>query len=150
MEGGNAHSAVEAGQHRSGPIVWASIIAATCLLLFFFQKILWLVVPFLLGLILYYFLYPAMQALIYRGMSREAAAGNVTLGFLVLLSVIGVAVTPWVAGHAAGWQESLVRYLQGGNCSTARCGALKATGRPWPTRNWRTRWRSGSTKARAS
>lgn len=131
MEGGNAHSAVEAGQHRSGPIVWASIIAATCLLLFFFQKILWLVVPFLLGLILYYFLYPAMQALIYRGMSREAAAGNVTLGFLVLLSVIGVAVTPWVAGHAAGWQESLVRYLQGGMQLLDR--SLRSLESHWPT-----------------
>ncbi|HNI83633.1 MAG TPA: AI-2E family transporter, partial [Rhodocyclaceae bacterium] len=131
MEGGHAHSLAEAGQHRSGPVVWASIIASTCLLLFFFQKILWLVVPFLLALILYYFLYPAMQALIYRGMSREAAAGSVTLGFLVLLSVIGVAVTPWVAGHASGWQESLVRYLQGGMQLLDR--SLRGLESHWPT-----------------
>lgn len=131
MEGGNAHSPADAGQHRSGPVVWASIIASTCLLLFFFQKILWLVVPFLLALILYYFLYPAMQGLIYRGMSREAAAGNVTLGFLVLLSVIGIAVTPWVAGHASGWQESLVRYLQGGMQLLDR--SLRGLEGHWPT-----------------
>jgi predicted PurR-regulated permease PerM len=104
----------EEGQHGSGPIVWAAIIATTCLLLFLFQKILWLVVPFLLALILYYFLYPPMQALIYRGTSREAAAAIVTLGFLVLLSVVGVALTPWVASHMAAWQDIVSGYMQGG------------------------------------
>jgi hypothetical protein len=48
--------AVDEIPRGSGPVVWASIIAITCLLLFFFQKILWLVVPFLLALIIYYFL----------------------------------------------------------------------------------------------
>ena len=51
----NPHSA-HAGHHGSGPVVWAAIIAGTCLLLLVFQKVLWLVVPFLLALILYYFL----------------------------------------------------------------------------------------------
>ena len=48
-------------EHDSGPVVWASIIAVTCLLLLAFQKILFLVVPFLLALILYYILYPTVQ-----------------------------------------------------------------------------------------
>ena len=109
-----ANHTVQEGQHGSGPIVWASIIATTCLLLFFFQKILWLVVPFLLALILYYFLYPPMQVLIYRGMSRDAAATIVTLSFLALLSIVGVALTPWVASHIAGWQDALGGYLRGG------------------------------------
>jgi len=91
-----------------------SIIASTCLLLFVFQKILWLVVPVLLALILYYFLYPSMQALIYRGISRDAAASIVTLGFLAVLSLVGVALTPWVANHLAGWQDTVSGYFQGG------------------------------------
>jgi predicted PurR-regulated permease PerM len=103
-----------ASQRGSGPIVWASIIAGTCLLLFLFQKILWLVVPFLLALILYYFLYPLMQALIYRGISRNSAAGIVTLGFLALLSIVGALIAPWVAGHIAGWQSTVGGYLHGG------------------------------------
>jgi predicted PurR-regulated permease PerM len=107
------HSAKEI-RHGSGPVVWASIIATTCLLLFAFQKILWLVVPILLALILYYCLYPSMQALIYRGMSRDMAASIVTLGFLALLFVIGVALMPWVAGHIADWQDTVSGYLQGG------------------------------------
>jgi predicted PurR-regulated permease PerM len=105
---------VEESHHGSGPIVWASIIATTCLLLFLFQKILWLVVPFLLALILYYFLYPSMQALIYRGVTREAAASAVTVGFLAVFSVVGVALAPWVTSHVAGWQEAVIGYVQGG------------------------------------
>ncbi|HLD09118.1 MAG TPA: cyclic nucleotide-binding domain-containing protein, partial [Methylophilaceae bacterium] len=37
-----------------GPVTWVGIIAVTCLLLLIFKTILWLVVPFLLALILYY------------------------------------------------------------------------------------------------
>jgi len=109
-----ANYSMDESQRGSGPIVWAAIIATTCLLLFFFQKILWLVVPFLLALILYYFLYPSMQALIYRGMSREGAASLVILGFLALLSVIGVGLAPWVTSHIAGWQDTVIGYVQGG------------------------------------
>ena len=105
---------VEESHHGSGPIVWASIIATTCLLLFLFQKILWLVVPFLLALILYYFLYPSMQALIYRGVTREAAASAVTVGFLAVFSVVGVALAPWVTGRVAGWQDAVIGYVKGG------------------------------------
>ncbi|MDP2810781.1 MAG: AI-2E family transporter [Rhodocyclaceae bacterium] len=126
-----ANYTVEEGRHGSGPIVWASIIATTCLLLFFFQKILWLVVPFLLALIVYYFLYPSMQALIYRGMSRDAAATIVTLGFLALLSVVGLALTPWVASHIAGWQDTVSGYLQGGLQLLDR--SLRALENHWST-----------------
>ncbi|MDP1612915.1 MAG: AI-2E family transporter [Sulfuritalea sp.] len=100
--------------HASGPVVWAAIIAVTCLLLLVFQKMLWLVVPFLLALILYYFLYPPVRALIYRGMSRDAAASLVTLVFLVLLFAIGVALMPAVARQMADWQDTVARYAEGG------------------------------------
>jgi len=111
---GNSSAVVRPGHNGSGPVVWASIIAATCLLLLVFQKILWLVVPFLLALILYYFLYPSLRALIYRGMSRDAAASLVILVFLALLLVIGVALMPWVARQLADWQDTVSRYADGG------------------------------------
>lgn len=100
--------------NRSGPVVWAGIIAATCLLLVVFQKMLWLVVPFLLALIAYYLLQPVMQRLLYRGMSRDAAASLVTLGFLAGLAVAVVIAAPRIATHALDWQASVERYLQGG------------------------------------
>lgn len=100
--------------YGSGPVVWAGIIAATCLLLFVFQKMLWLVVPFLLALILYYMLYPPVQRLVYRGMSRDAASSVVTLGFLGMLGAGFTLMLPWLAGQLADGQASIERYMQGG------------------------------------
>ena len=97
-----------------GPVVWASIIAVTCLLLWFFEKVLFLVVPFLLALLLYYVLYPTMQRLVLAGMSRGAAASLVTLVFLVLLGICVFLMLPWIALHVVDWQVAVERYLQGG------------------------------------
>lgn len=98
----------------SGPIVWASIITITCLLLFAFQKILFLVVPFLLALIIYYFLYPPMQRLVLAGVSRTAAASLVTLAFTLLLPVCGALMLPWISTNMSDWQGSVERHLHGG------------------------------------
>lgn len=98
----------------SGPLVWAAIIGITCLLLLLFQRILWLVVPGLLALIIYYLLFPAVQFLILRGASREGAAGFVMVSFLFLTAVCVIAVSPWIATHAADWQAMVTRYVDGG------------------------------------
>lgn len=100
--------------HGSGPVVWAGIIAGTCLLLFVFQKMLWLVVPFLLALILYYLMYPLLQRLAYGGMSRSASASVVTVVFLGVLGLAFTLMLPWLAGQLADGQASLERYAQGG------------------------------------
>ena len=109
-------SSFTAVQHHasSGPLVWSAIIAATCVLLFLFQQILWLVVPALLALIIYYMLVPAVQFLVYRGVSRDVAAGVVMTSFLLALAGIGVAAMPWVTAHAADWQATVTRYIDGG------------------------------------
>jgi predicted PurR-regulated permease PerM len=97
----------------AGPFVWASSIAVTCLLLLALQNMLFLVVPFLLALILYYLLYPAMQRLVLMaGMSRGAAASLVTLVLLVLVVVGGFLLLPRIS--FADWQDGVERYLQGG------------------------------------
>jgi len=105
---------MNAPENGSGPIVWALIIAVTCLLLLAFQKILFLVVPFLLALILYYILYPTVQRLVLAGMGRGAAATLVTLAFLVLLVGCGSFMLPWITLHLTDWQIAVERYLQGG------------------------------------
>ena len=127
----NSSETGQRGNHRSGPVVWAAIIATTCLLLLVFQKMLWLVVPFLLALILYYFLYPPVKLLIYRGMSRDAASTLVTLGFLVLLSVVGIALTPRVAAQLADWEQTVSRYLHGG--LQLLDNSLRSIEAHWPT-----------------
>ena len=101
-------------ENDAGPIVWALIIAITCLLLLAFQKILFLVVPFLLALILYYMLYPTVQRLVLAGVSRATAASLATLAFLVLVVMCGSLMSPWIALHLTDWQIAVERYLQGG------------------------------------
>jgi len=101
--------------HGSGPIVWISIITVTCLLLFFFQKILWLVVPFLLAMIIYYLLRPAAYRLVLAGVGHDAAAIIVGGGFILLLLICIALVVPWITAHAVSFQESMSRYVEGGS-----------------------------------
>ena len=49
-------------QQRAGPVVWSGIIAATCVLLFLLQQMLFLAIPFLVGIVLYYILLPPCSA----------------------------------------------------------------------------------------
>lgn len=98
----------------AGPFVWIAILGTTCLLLAVFQKILWLVVPMLLGLILYYLLVGFLPPLIYRGLTRDAAAGWVMLSFLVVVAVLLLAAVPWAVDHIADWQALVLRYVEGG------------------------------------
>lgn len=98
----------------SGPLVWCAILGVTCLLLVFLQKLLWLVVPALLALILYYLLFPVMNRLIFRGMTRDGATNAVMLGFLALMSLTGLLATPWVTRNLANTNALVSRYLEGG------------------------------------
>lgn len=101
-------------QYRAGPIVWAAIIAGTCLILFLFQKILWLVVPFVLALIIYYALLPLKLRLVLGGMSHDRAAGWVSSGAFALLALSAALGFPKLLAEAMTWQDSALRYLNGG------------------------------------
>ena len=102
------------GRYHSGPLAWCAILAATCVLLFLFQKILWLVVPFVCGLIIYYPLFPLQQRLVLRGMSRDVSAALVSGSAFALAAVLVIAVLPWFSTHLVSWQESATRYIEGG------------------------------------
>ncbi|WP_301101329.1 AI-2E family transporter [Propionivibrio sp.] len=101
-------------RYRSGPLVWLAILGATCLLLFLFQKILWLVVPFLLALIAYYLLFPLQQRLILGGMSRDSSATLVSGGAFTLATGVMLLAFPWISSHLVSWQDSGARYIEGG------------------------------------
>ena len=101
-------------RYRSGPLVWLAILAATCLLLFLFQKILWLVVPFLLALIGYYLFFPLQQRLVLGGMSRDASASLVSGGVFAAAGGVILLAFPWISSHLVSWQESGARYIEGG------------------------------------
>jgi predicted PurR-regulated permease PerM len=101
-------------RYRSGPFVWCAILAATCLLLFLFQKILWLVVPFLFGLIIYYLLFPLQQRLVLGGMSRDASAALVSAIACAVATSCVALMFPWISSHLVSWQDSGGRYIEGG------------------------------------
>lgn len=103
-----------ANERRAGPLVWTAIIAATCLLLAALQKLLWLTVPFLLALVLYYLLQPVVRMLVYRGVRRERAAALTMTGFLGGLSLATLLLLPQFGAHLLDWQATLLRYLEGG------------------------------------
>lgn len=101
-------------RYHSGPLVWCGILLTTCLLLFLFQKILWLVVPFLCGLLIYYLLFPLLQRLVLGGVSRDLAAALVGAAAFVLAGTALLFVLPWAGAHLAEWQEGSSRYGEGG------------------------------------
>ena len=98
----------------SDPVAWAAIISATLVLLPVFRKELWLVVPALLALLLYYALYPLVQTLVFGGIKRSHAACVVMLTFLILLITAGILIVPQAASYALDWQVLAERHLEGG------------------------------------
>ena len=98
----------------TGPLVWIASIVLTTLLLMASTKALWLVVPFLLAIVLYYMFYPIVRRLALAGVRRETAATLVAAGSAVLAIAVMIPTLPWLAANAVSGEESLNRYLEGG------------------------------------
>ena len=81
-------------RYSAGPLAWLAILAATCLLLALFQKVLWLVIPFLFALIAYYLVLPLKQRLVLAGVSHDSSAVIVSVGFWLGVG-LGIAVARW-------------------------------------------------------
>lgn len=99
----------------AGPTTWGLIIGATCLSLFLFQKILWLVVPFMLAFVLYYLLSPFARRLVMAGISPEFAAAGLSGAFLLLVGGWLLLLYPLAIANAGEWQATAMRYLGGGS-----------------------------------
>jgi predicted PurR-regulated permease PerM len=98
----------------TGPLVWVATLVCTVLLLGVLKQALWLVVPFLFAIILYYVLFPAVRRLTLAGVERKTAAAIVAGGFFVLAAGAMVPTLPWLAAQAISGEEAVSRYLQGG------------------------------------
>ena len=131
MSGASGARSIEPAANRPGPIAWAGIFAATCLLLLALNHILWLVVPALMALVLSYMLEPPMRRLMYAGVGREGAAAMVTSVFLVVLMVATLALLAWAGARAEDWQAGVERYLRGGAALLER--TLAALEARWST-----------------
>jgi len=105
---------MNAARKGPGPITWCGIIAVTCLLLFLFQKILWLVVPFLLALVLYYLLAPLVKRMVLAGFSSNFSVAVLTGAFLLLVALCLLLLYPWAVANAENIPDTLTRLLNGG------------------------------------
>lgn len=105
---------MNATRHGPGPVTWLGIIAVTCLLLLLFQKILWLVVPFLLALVLYYLLSPLARRMVLAGFSNDFAAAALCGTFMLGLGLWLLLLYPWTLANADAWHSTFMRYLTGG------------------------------------
>jgi predicted PurR-regulated permease PerM len=101
------------------------VILSTCLLLLLFQKMIWLVLPVLLALLLYYSLRPVVDALVVRGTRRETAAKAVCL-FQMIVAAGVLVLTLVFLSKAGASQGNFGRYLTGGqNLLRKSTGALE-------------------------
>jgi predicted PurR-regulated permease PerM len=97
-----------------GPLSWTATFVCTILLLALLKQALWLVVPFLLAIILYYALFPAVRRLTLTGMRRETAAAIVAGGFFIAALAAMLPALPWLATQAVSGEDAMLRYLAGG------------------------------------
>ncbi|QJE00158.1 AI-2E family transporter [Massilia forsythiae] len=100
---------------HSGPVVWTGIIGVTCLLLVLLEHMLWLVLPFIFGTIMYYLLLVPKQRLLRAGFSRDLATMLAFALFFGTLALLTMAAMSWsVTPGGANWYEIVVRYINGG------------------------------------
>ena len=124
MKAGRAPTPVRSRYLASGPVVWVATFVCTTLLLVALKQALWLVVPFLMAIILYYVLFPAVRFVTLKGVDRETAAAIVAGSTLVIGIAALVPTLPWLAAQAVSGQEAVFRYLAGGRLLVERSLAM--------------------------
>ena len=97
-----------------GPAVWLVTIVITTLLLVASTKALWLVVPLLIAIILYYMMFPIVRRLALSGLGRETAAAIVAGVVTAFAILVMIPLLPWLAAESVAGQETFYRYLEGG------------------------------------
>jgi predicted PurR-regulated permease PerM len=99
---------------QPGAITMVVTILITCLLLFLFQKIIWLVVPGLLALMIYYCLRPFVEWLVLRGVRhRTAVLGTAGLMLVITIGIVFISARPLLT-RVGQLQDSVDHYMAGG------------------------------------
>lgn len=101
---------------RAGPVVWCAIVGVTCLLLVLLEHMLWLVLPFIFGTVMYYTLLGPMRRLLRLGFSRSVSSMLVCAIFFGAVTLTVAAALSWSSGPEDGgsWHDSLALYANGG------------------------------------
>ncbi len=89
--------------------VWVGVLAGTVALLWVFSGIL---LPFIAGMVLAYFLDPAADALERRGMPRIAATSLILLTSILVFALMIVLVVPLLSSQVAKFAANLPDYIR--------------------------------------
>jgi predicted PurR-regulated permease PerM len=101
-------------QPGPGPVAWLCVLMVTCLVLYVFQSILWLVIPALLALILYYSAAPLVVWIAHRGMRREAAVALVMIALVLCAVLFIITFFPVFLRDLESWHFAIKHYIDGG------------------------------------
>src|SRR5215468_2488532 len=96
---------------QPGAVTMAVTILITCMVLFLFQKIIWLVVPGLLALMIYYCLHPLVERLVLHGVRHELAVTGIVGVVLVITVGIAFISVPQILTRVAQLQTTIDHYL---------------------------------------
>jgi predicted PurR-regulated permease PerM len=103
-------------EERGGPVVWTAIIGITCLLVVLLEHMLWLVLPFIFGTVIYYMLLGPMQRLLRLGFARNVSSVLVCAVFFGASALVLAATLSWSAGpeDTGSWHDTISLYVNGG------------------------------------
>jgi len=99
---------------QPGAATLVAVLFITCLVLFLFQKIIWLLLPALIALMLFYCLRPAVKFLVLRGMSHGAAAKLAWFLLQLLSALLVIKCILFLMATAGTWQATFNNYLAAG------------------------------------
>src|ERR1700740_1743247 len=96
---------------QPGAVTMLVTILITCLVLFLFQKIIWLVVPGLLALMIYYCLRPLVEGLVLHGVRHVRAVIGMALVLMVItLGIVFLAARPLLT-RVSQFQNTVDHYV---------------------------------------
>jgi len=89
-------------------LFWSLTALVVVLLLWFFRGIL---LPFVLGMVMAYFLDPIADWLVRRRLSRLMASLLILVTFIIVITLVLLVLVPVIGGQVAGFVERLPQYL---------------------------------------
>lgn len=89
-------------------LFWSLAAVGVILFIWLFRGIL---LPFVLGMVMAYFLDPIADWLVRRGFSRLTASITILIMFLILIALVLLVLVPVIGGQVAGFVARLPQYL---------------------------------------
>lgn len=96
-------------QHKAHWKIWVTGLVLFCVFIYLIRDVL---MPFVVGLLIAYFLDPAVRKLHRRGLSREASASIITIVFFVVAGNAIALLVPLVLDQLASLSEQVPSYVQ--------------------------------------